>query len=797
MKLSNTSKQTQILESENQATTYQIANNSTAFQILSSGLYSNKFSAVLRELSCNAYDAHIAANKKDVPFEVHLPTPSRPLLTIKDQGPGLDHDQVLQLYTTYFNSDKRNSNKAIGGLGLGSKSPFAYTTSFTVVSVHEGTQRTYVCSMPLGEEPKVKLMNTQATTKANGVEVQVPIKTQDIESFVGVAPFVYEHFPVKPLFNIELSPVEKSLKYEAANFCLEQRGYNNRMDPIQRTNIRILMGTVAYPLDISALGLAQTDPAMLVLALANQYVLTIRMPIGSVNVAASREALQYDPSTKKALVQALNQVRLTLAEQILDVLQSNDSHWQKRVKLCHGFDFLRSVLSNPNRWQRYSTPEDELVQVNTWMTGVVNDTNLIRFMHDAIAGRALPGTALLSEHANHRDYVYLSDTVGRKNILDGRYSVGKNTEKYTASILENSAIVVVDEVNAIAKFDEWRTNQKNVNGGKYPEIILCVPSSVKTNLTETLAHAQQLSDHFEGMPVYRLSALAIDTVVKPKKKANAYVPIDDRMVTWCDWEGNVTNRRLGDIPMEERAMLVTNTVATTYDDNYLLNDAELQHILDKKSSPRRTVKVETILTALQKWYAYAKSIHALDKFPFSKGYMEVTPVNVGRMQLQDKQFKMLIPAWVEQYSTNAPFWTEKINQMWLPVSAYLQNQFPHAWIHMQAFVTKEQKQVLHTAWKTTPWHTEMGYALKSLNKQATELMDAWAPMLNLNDCVPAAKTLPRPLVSYEIHQQMIDQYPKLKWINLMMLNEGRIGKMNKPTDELVNSLASMVRSAVE
>ena len=104
---------------------FKIRNSAKAFKILSDGLYSNKIKAVIRELSCNAVDSHVAANKADTPFEVHLPTVLEPWFSVRDFGLGLDGDQVENIYTTYFESTKTESNDFIGALGLGSKSPFS------------------------------------------------------------------------------------------------------------------------------------------------------------------------------------------------------------------------------------------------------------------------------------------------------------------------------------------------------------------------------------------------------------------------------------------------------------------------------------------------------------------------------------------------------------------------------------------------------------------------------------------------------------------------------------------------
>ena len=99
---------------------FRIRNSAKAFKILSDGLYSNKIRAIVRELSCNALDSHIGAGKPNVPFEVHLPTVLEPWFAVRDFGLGLDGDQVTNIYTTYFESTKTDSNAFIGALGLSS-----------------------------------------------------------------------------------------------------------------------------------------------------------------------------------------------------------------------------------------------------------------------------------------------------------------------------------------------------------------------------------------------------------------------------------------------------------------------------------------------------------------------------------------------------------------------------------------------------------------------------------------------------------------------------------------------------
>ena len=116
------------------ATAFTIAANAKMFRILSSGLYSNKEKAIIREVSCNAVDANVQAGNGDTPIEVHLPSALEPFFSIKDNGTGLTPDQMVKIYTQYGNSTKTDDNTMIGALGLGSKSPFSYTSMFSVIS---------------------------------------------------------------------------------------------------------------------------------------------------------------------------------------------------------------------------------------------------------------------------------------------------------------------------------------------------------------------------------------------------------------------------------------------------------------------------------------------------------------------------------------------------------------------------------------------------------------------------------------------------------------------------------------
>jgi hypothetical protein len=103
--------------------------NGMAFHAVIDGIYGDKVRAPIREYCTNAYDAHLAAGKGDVPFDVQLPSRFDLTFRVRDYGIGMSHDEIMGLYSTMFASSKRDSNDQVGMIGLGSKSASPTPTS--------------------------------------------------------------------------------------------------------------------------------------------------------------------------------------------------------------------------------------------------------------------------------------------------------------------------------------------------------------------------------------------------------------------------------------------------------------------------------------------------------------------------------------------------------------------------------------------------------------------------------------------------------------------------------------------
>ena len=307
---------------------FRIRNSSKAFSILSSGLYANKIRAIIRELSCNALDSHVSAGFPDKPFDVHLPTSLDPHFSIRDYGVGLNHEQVSNIYTTYFESTKTDSNDFVGALGLGSKSPFSYTDNFTVIAIRNGVKGIYTAFINELGIPNIALMMQENTEEPNGIEVKFAISDQsDYYKFRREADEVYLHFPVKP--NILNADFQFSSKeYETENIIPGVHCYKNT----RRGSVAI-MGNIAYPIEIP-----QADKVLGKLSHLLNCSLEMHFQIGELDFQASREGLSYIPMTVAAIRNKLECLNKEIKNKLKTEVNNISNLWDKAVFLLNKRD---------------------------------------------------------------------------------------------------------------------------------------------------------------------------------------------------------------------------------------------------------------------------------------------------------------------------------------------------------------------------------------------------------------------------------------------------------------------------
>lgn len=311
----------------NQAEQFTIACNSKAFRVLSDTLYQNKLGSIVRELSCNAYDAHVAANCKEIPFEIHLPDSFEPWFSVQDYGIGLSPDAVKSVFTVYFQSTKDQSNDSIGAFGLGAKTPFSYTDQFTVTSVFNGTKSVYGMYITASGVPDYKLMMAEETKERNGVEIKMSVKREDYGTITKEVRQQLRYFVTKP------------------NILNGGITWDNRSNALTTVNVRMLgasdyyqrpvlvQGMVGYPLDVTLINSKVSPAAASTLHRIQQYGPELIFNIGEIGVTASREGVEYTDTTIKNIEQKLILVQQELSAWAQETLQSIPTEYEQIEKV--------------------------------------------------------------------------------------------------------------------------------------------------------------------------------------------------------------------------------------------------------------------------------------------------------------------------------------------------------------------------------------------------------------------------------------------------------------------------------
>lgn len=299
---------------------FTIKASSHAFSVLSEGLYSDKITAIIRELSCNAYDSHVAAGWPTKPFDVHAPNTLEPHFSIRDYGTGLSEKEVMKLYTTYFESTKQNSNDFVGALGLGSKSPFSYTDSFQVTSWFNGKVTHYTAYLTEARTPSIaRLTSPESTDQPNGVEVKFGVKPNDFYEFKNRFRSVYKWFTTKPNFGGDSISIP-TIDY---TYNGDRWGLTNEQQCVA------IQGNIAYPIDMGKLGVNDKD----FLNSLDNAGCVINFDIGDLEVAASREHLRYDDRTKANILKRLKSIEQIIFSDIEDWLVNLPTNYQRLNKL--------------------------------------------------------------------------------------------------------------------------------------------------------------------------------------------------------------------------------------------------------------------------------------------------------------------------------------------------------------------------------------------------------------------------------------------------------------------------------
>jgi len=300
------------------------------FRILSKSYYSRKIDSIVRELVSNCFDSHIEAGVKEpVIIERHYDIENDNYnIIFKDVGVGMNPERMYKIFNQWFTSTKRGSNDYIGAFGLGSKSPFSYTDSFNIITVHDGLKYDYEYvlgdSLPelisnYGYETIVEGPFTRLASSTEGPkEVQIP---KGIPTTEGNGTEIIISLLNKNDYRAFEESIKKELCYFDDVYVLGFPNINNdysiyrkesflfRPNGSYSDELHIVLGKCCYPIDWKAINRERVE-----------LPFGIRFEIGELQVTPNRESLVYDASDDDTIANKINTKIDLVLEEVNDLI---------------------------------------------------------------------------------------------------------------------------------------------------------------------------------------------------------------------------------------------------------------------------------------------------------------------------------------------------------------------------------------------------------------------------------------------------------------------------------------------
>jgi hypothetical protein len=281
-----------------------VSNDAALMHIFSATLYTYPKLATVREIVCNAWDAHIAAGITDRPIEVSV---KEGRVTVRDYGFGIAHAKIGEIYGTYGNSTKRDDSTVTGGFGLGSKAPFAYTDNFEVISHHVGQKTIYrvsKSSMEKGGKPTINKI-VDMPTQETGMQVSFSlIKESDADDFQALVREVIQFGEIPVKLNGAPVTLELPMSQSKSGYLI------NDLRSTIKGRVKLRYGNVVYPIpehDVYA-DLYRKVLLDMECLWHNCHIIFMAEP-DSITIAPSRETLILTDSTVEAITELLKKYK--------------------------------------------------------------------------------------------------------------------------------------------------------------------------------------------------------------------------------------------------------------------------------------------------------------------------------------------------------------------------------------------------------------------------------------------------------------------------------------------------------
>jgi hypothetical protein len=331
--------------------TFGMSDVTVVMEILRSKLYSNPIKVLVQEYMSNARDAHREIDNNQ-PIEVLLPSHISPQFEVRDYGPGITPHRMNNVFINYAASTKRDTNKQTGGWGLGSKSGWSYSDTFSVITITnetgENVRRSYACIIDETRNGKlIKLCDDVKTDEACGTRIIVPVRKENFNQFRDYAIQTAMLWEVKPIIfgDTITTPIIIS---EGNKWKYFERTTAPKDFATNKTFV--VYDGIPYPLKTETLkDLISTD----VMGVLNSSCFGLYFDIGEITISANREEIQYTEKTKETLAKRVNDMVSEVASEFSSTIQQEPTFLDALMKfneICQSNNVIGKLINNSVEW---------------------------------------------------------------------------------------------------------------------------------------------------------------------------------------------------------------------------------------------------------------------------------------------------------------------------------------------------------------------------------------------------------------------------------------------------------------
>lgn len=305
---------------------------STEFSFTGGAMLVNVLKSTYQDpISANIQEYCQNASEVDKNFTVHLPTMLEPWLGIIDKGTGLSKEDTPTYFSGVGASTKSDNNTSVGGFGIGCKVGFAMSDQYTVISRYEGMSYTFAAYIDEKNIPQFTIMSESETTEHNGIEVRVPVDSDDFDKVRAKMIEKLCYFDPKPSCNVEVDWVVPEYYAVGDDWAMKAKkepprhGYRQGYGyGTSRTQSRIIMGNLWYPINTDKVTTERYGNTARVL---NEGV-DITVPIGSIQLPLSRESIVYSPATIKVITDKCEVIAEAFIKTVQDEINTQPNLYQ-------------------------------------------------------------------------------------------------------------------------------------------------------------------------------------------------------------------------------------------------------------------------------------------------------------------------------------------------------------------------------------------------------------------------------------------------------------------------------------